>query len=151
MTHRRFIFTLEPLRAVRQHAELMAMQELARELDRAAAIQRELEAAQTRMAGARAAAVPAPVTTAAELASRQSYLERVERELEESRLRDSVQAASVEESRTRVQDAARERETLDRVAAKRRVAHNLESARQERTANDQIALLMRGPGLGEVA
>jgi flagellar export protein FliJ len=137
---RRFRFNLEPLRAVREHAELVAMRELAGELAQAAELQRELEATEFRLSAARSCdAAPA---TALELATRQAYLERVERELDEAKVRASVQEQHVASTRERLQHAAREREQVDRLEERRRAEHDAEQRRLERAAGDEISILM---------
>jgi flagellar export protein FliJ len=139
MTKRRFHFKLEPVRTLRENAELNAMKELAGELERAARLRQELDAAAGRLADAR---VPHAdeVTTGTDLAFQQAYLERVERELAAARQRTAVQDGQVEHSRVRLAAAVRARQTLDRLEERRRSAHDLEQRRLERAAADEISL-----------
>lgn len=141
MSAKRFTFTLEPLRTVREHAELVAMRDLAGELEQAALLRREVHSTEERLAAARAVD-GAGASTAVELAARQAYLERVERELAEARVRSSVQEGHVDASRTRLQHAAQEREQVDRLADRRRAQHDQEQRRRERDAGDEISMLM---------
>ncbi|HVV58462.1 MAG TPA: flagellar FliJ family protein [Gaiellaceae bacterium] len=138
MTKRRFQFKLEPVRTLRENAELNAMKELAGELERAARLRQELDAVAGRLADAR---LPlADVTTGTDLAFQQAYLERVERELDEARRRTAIQDGHVEHSRIRLAAAVRARQTLDRLEERRRSAHELEQRRLERAAADEISL-----------
>jgi flagellar export protein FliJ len=138
MTKRRFQFKLEPVRTLRQNAELNAMKELAGELERAARLRQELDAAAVRLADAHTP--PDEVTTGTDLAFQQAYLERVERELADARRRTAVQDGHVEHSRIRLVAAVRARQTLDRLEQRRRSAHDLEQRRLERAAADEISL-----------
>lgn len=139
MTKRRFHFKLEPVRTLRENAELNAMKELAGELERAAYLRRELDAAAGRLADARTPLAD-PVMTGSDLACQQAYLERVERELADARQRTAIQDGHVEHSRVRLAAAVRARQTLDRLEERRRSAHDLEQRRLERTASDEISL-----------
>ena len=82
MQHR-FQFTLEPVRMLRRNAERAALKTLADELARAAAIERELTLAETRLTDALDDSIP--VSTAAEIVGRQRYVERIERVVAELR------------------------------------------------------------------
>jgi len=141
MSAKRFTFTLEPLRTVREHAELVAMRDLAGELEQAAALRREVLTTEERLSSARVGDVDGAVS-AVDLAARQAYLERVERELAEARVRASVQDGHVDASRARLQHAAREREQVDRLAERRRAQHEQEARRREQQAGDEISILM---------
>jgi flagellar export protein FliJ len=138
MTRRRFQFQLEPLRTLRENAELNVMKELAGELAHAHALQAEAAAVERRLAEAR---TPSSATTAADLSARQAYVERLERELDETRQRERIQERRVEETRARLALAVRDRQTLDRLEQRRRAVHDLELRRVERTDADEISLL----------
>ncbi len=138
MTKRRFHFKLEPVRTLRENAELSAMKELAGELERAASLRQELDSANERLADART-----PLgggVTGSDLAFHQAYLERMERELSDARQRTVIQDGHVEHSRTLLAAAVRERQTLDRLEQRRRSAHDLEQRRLERADADEISL-----------
>jgi flagellar export protein FliJ len=137
----RFTFTLQPVRRIREHAELLAMRDLAGELRHAAELDRELDVVEDRLADAQR---PEPGgLSAVELAARQLYLERIEREVADSKLRTQVQDGHVEASRERLQHAAREREKVDKLAERRRAEHEREQRRRERDAGDEISIQMR--------
>lgn len=138
MTKRRFHFKLEPIRTLRENHEQTVMKELAGELDQAAARRRELDALQQRLLAAREPAGHA--ASGIDLAIRQAYVERVERELREARHRVAVQDDHVETTRTRLALAVRERQTLDRLEERRRRSHDAEARRLERADADEISL-----------
>jgi len=141
MTKRRFHFKLEPVRTLRENAELTAMKELAGELERAASLRQELDTAEERLADART-----PLgygddgVTGSDLAFHQAYLERMERALADAHHRTVIQDGHVEHSRTLLAAAVRERQTLDRLEQRRRSAHDLEQRRLERADADEISL-----------
>jgi flagellar export protein FliJ len=139
MTKRRFVFKLEPLRAVREHAERVAMGDLAGELRQAAELELQVDAAEGKLADARHTGGG---VTAADLATRQAYVERIERELEEARRRVQAQELHVRASRARLQDAARERETVDKLEERQRAAFDQETRRRERDATDELSVQM---------
>lgn len=141
MTKRRFTSKLQSVRAVREHAELVAMRDLAGELRHAAALRQELTAAHDRLETARNAGDNGGVS-AAELRVRQAYVERVERELAYARMRATAQDDHVEATRLRLQEAARERETVVKIEGRRRAAHDLETRRLERAAGEELAVQM---------
>jgi flagellar biosynthesis chaperone FliJ len=114
------------------------MKSLADELQRAAAIERELTLAEARLEAARDDS--ARVQTAAEMAARQRYVERIEGVVEELKLCGSRQAMLVEAARADVADAMREREAIERLEHRRRGAHAAESRRLDRIAADEISL-----------
>jgi flagellar export protein FliJ len=139
MTKRRFHFKLESLRTLREHAELNVMKELAGELGHAASLRRELSAVEERLNDARAPIVEA--STASELLVRQTYVERMESELHAARHRTAAQDGHVEQTRLRLAEAARARQTLDLLEERRRAVHTLETRRLERNDNDEISLI----------
>jgi flagellar export protein FliJ len=139
MTKRRFHFKLEPLRVLRENHEQAVMKELAGELEQAAELRRELGLVEERLVAARQPAGSG--VTGAELAVRQAYVERIERELREARHRVVVQDGHVETTRARLAHAVRERQTLDRLEERRRAAHELELRRAERVDADELSLV----------
>ena len=72
--------------------------------------------------------------------SRQCYVERIERVVAELKEGRDRQALLVEAARRDVADTMREREALDRLEGRRRVAHATEGRRLDRVAGDEIAL-----------
>jgi flagellar export protein FliJ len=141
MARRHFSFSLEPVRAVRENAERVAMRDLAGELEHAARLQRDVDTTMGRLSDARGGGETGPMT-ALDLAARQLYLERMERELAEARVRAAAQDQHVEASRDRLRHAAQEREQVDRLQQRRRAEHDLETRRLERAENDEISILM---------
>jgi flagellar export protein FliJ len=134
---RRFQFALEPVRMLRRDAERAAMKSLADELQRAAAIERELELAEARLQAARR---DGGAGTGADLAARQRYVERIEGVVEELKLCAGRQIMLVDAARRDVGTAMREREALERLEDRRRGAHAAEGRRLERIAGDEIAV-----------
>ncbi|HZO95790.1 MAG TPA: flagellar FliJ family protein [Gaiellaceae bacterium] len=137
MTRRRFRFSLEQIRRLRRHAEREAMRSLASELERAAFLERELELLERRLEAARRRGGGA---SAADLASRQAYLEHLEREVAGARARAGRQRARVEDLRGELARVVRDRESIDRLKERRRALHESEGRRAERLAGDELAL-----------
>jgi flagellar FliJ protein len=137
-----FRFRLERVRALREHGEAIAQQELAGALTRRGKCEEELHDAEARLDGARTAQrdTGAGATSATDLLARQAYLERVEQ------MRDATVAdlhrhdAEVAERRDRLTEAARAREALERLKERRRADFDLEAARQDGRELDEVAL-----------
>jgi flagellar export protein FliJ len=136
---RPYRFGLESVRAVREHDEWSAMKALADELACAESLAAAARDAELRLAQAR---VPLVDGDATELQARQAYLERLEREHTAIRHSVQVQESRVEASRTRLDEAVRERRILDQLDEKRRAAHDVETRRRDRVEGDE-ALAMR--------
>ena len=79
--------------------------------------------------------------TARELSVRQLYAERLERECTEAHARSERQQANVEQARSRLAFATREREQVDHLEQRKRGAHDTETRRLEATESNEIALL----------
>jgi flagellar FliJ protein len=132
-------FRLERVRALRERREDEAKMELATALadQRAAAHQLGLTAEQIELA--RRSQHRVGSSSAAELLSRQAYLERLEStqrlNLEELQLRENA----VTGSRTALTHAAQERQALERLKAKGAAAHRRELDRVESVTLDEIA------------
>ena len=146
MTSRRFKFTLESIRTVREHSQQVAMRQLAHELDRAAELGAELGTAEALLAEACATRLES--TTAGDLTARQAYVERRERELGDARVRAQVQEGHVTKGRDQLAAATLDRETLDRLAERQRAAHQSLERRADRIRSDEISLGMRRQHLG---
>ncbi len=125
------------------------MQALASELAEAGELELRLGAAEQRLVAAREEG--AGSLGALELAQRQLYRERIERELDDARMRASLQARAVQHARDQLDVAAREREALDRLEERRRAEHSQELDRAERLVVDEIAAKMRPNGFGATA
>jgi flagellar FliJ protein len=150
MTSRRFHFKLEPVRALREQAELHAMKELADELAREAALRAEAEAAAARLAAARTA--PQPVASGPELRAHQVFLERREREVQQAHEQVGIQEQQVELRRADLEVASRDREVLERLKDRRRVEHETAAARAEQAHVAELTLARyRPPALGGAA
>jgi flagellar export protein FliJ len=139
MSPRRSHSSLDSVRRLRKQVELGAMKALADELEQAAVARRELDAVEDRLTAARGRTFA--IETAATLAGRQAYLERVERELAAAQARETAQHEHVEASRARLADAARERKTVEKLDERRRAAQAAEARRLERVRADETALL----------
>jgi flagellar export protein FliJ len=146
MRRSRFHFKLDSVRTVRKHSESLAMQALASELAEAGELELRLGDAEQRLVAARQQGSGA--LGALELAQQQLYRERIERELEDARLRATLQARAVQNARDQLDLAAREREALDRLAERRRLEHLQEVGRAERAAADEITVRTRPNGIG---
>jgi flagellar export protein FliJ len=138
-----FRFRLERVRAVRERKEKLAQQELARSLTRLSGTRQQLRSAEAEIERAQAeqrSAVTAPGRLdAAELQSRQAFLERVE-------ARRSLRAQDVRRGEVEVAErnaelvlAAGEHEMLNRLRDRRRGEHERETARRESKVLDEIA------------
>ena len=139
-----FRFRLERIRVLRQRKEELAKRELASSMtrllcseDRVRAVDANLERAH---ADQRVAAGELTVLSAAELAARQAFVERVEGQR-------SVGVRELKRSEAEVADrgaalgrAARDMKMLDRLKQRHRAAHDLQSARRESNALDEMAL-----------
>jgi flagellar FliJ protein len=139
---RRFTFRLEPVRVLREQVETEAKEALARELAVFSSLSAELDAASRRLTDAQATVVPAPGAelTGSDLAGQQAYLERLERERLSATFSVSAQEHQVESKRSRLADAARDREALERLKSRKEERHRLSLARAEEAALGEIAL-----------
>ena len=138
-----FRFPLERLRALRERGEDLAKQELAGALHRQASSAERLRLMGERVAGAfaaqRAASAGAP-TSAADLAAHQAYLERMEQVRAAGQRDLARQDAEVGARRDALREAARQRQTLERLKERRRADHARAAARAEGAVLDEIAL-----------
>lgn len=137
-----FRFRLERVRALRKHGEDLAKQELAGALTRRSACAEALRADEARLDDARTAhrdAGAAPLS-ATELVARQAYLERMERSVAAAALDLDLSDDEVASRRDVLAQAARARETLERLKERQRSEHARELARREGVELDEIAL-----------
>jgi flagellar FliJ protein len=137
-----FRFRLERVRALREHGEDLAKQELAGALVRREECEDELQAAEQSLDRARDAQRDAGSagTSATDLIARQAYLERVERARDATVLDLAGHEADVATRRDLLAEAARARQALERLKERRRTDHDLETARQEGRELDEVAL-----------
>jgi flagellar FliJ protein len=136
----RFIFTLEPVRALREQAERQAQEALARELLLQQARRAQLQEAARRTALARRRAAAGSRTSGRDLQSQQAYLERTERD--EASARDVLarQEQVVADERGRLLAAAQEREAMERLKRRRRAEHARDALRIETDMLGEVGL-----------
>ena len=141
---RPFTFKLERVRALRERKEDLAKEELAASLAlrvRGEAMLRAAAEGVEQARGVQRSAAGAPMT-AAELQAAQAYLERTERERESASLALDRRDAEVDARRMALQNAAREREVLERLKERRRAEHVREEGRREGAVLDEMAITM---------
>ncbi|HEX4438282.1 MAG TPA: flagellar export protein FliJ [Solirubrobacteraceae bacterium] len=140
-----FRFRLERVRAVRERKEKLAQQELARSISRLSSTREELRSAEEVLERAqdeqRSAAGP---VGAAELQSRQAFLERIEARRTVSELDVTRGEAEVADRNADLVVAAGEHEMLNRLRDRRRGEHERESMRRENKVLDEMAARARG-------
>jgi flagellar export protein FliJ len=132
-------FRLERVRALRERSEDQAKQVLADSLARDAAAQSSVAEAAARIGSAQAALASA-ATDAAVMRARQAYLE-----LSEANHRATIEQRNgttrlVEASRAKLVEAARARQSMDRLRDRSLAAHQLQNGRREQATLDEIAL-----------
>jgi flagellar protein FliJ len=142
MGERPFRFRLERVRALRERAE-----DHAKELLAAQMAERERWAAKLAEAGvtleqARGGQLGATSGggSIADILAHQAFIERAEREQQAAELDLSRQDAEVEARRTALQQAARDRQILERLKDKQEAAHRLETERRLGAELDELAL-----------
>ncbi|HEY1597304.1 MAG TPA: flagellar export protein FliJ [Thermoleophilaceae bacterium] len=141
---RPFTFKLERVRALRERKEDLAKEELAASLALRLRGEAMLQAAVESVEQARGAqrgGSGAPMT-AQDLQAAQAYLERTEREHEFASLNLDRQDAEVDMRRSALQNAARERQVLERLKERRRTEHRREADRREGVLLDEMAITM---------
>jgi flagellar FliJ protein len=135
-------FRLERIRSLRERSEDRAKQALAESLNRERTAADAVAAAAARIADAREslAVVPGVAVDAATLFAHQTYLERTEAAHRASLSSLAGARRGVGERRGELIEAARARQSLDRLRDRSLAAHLAESGRRERAALDEIAL-----------
>jgi flagellar protein FliJ len=138
----RFVFRLEAVRSLREQHQQQAQQHLANELVLRDQRARELDDAARRVDRALNDAAPSPgaSATAQQLAARQAWVERVQREQDSARDGLARQETQVAAGRERLQIASRDREVLERLRARRLSAHEREAARRDEATLGEVAL-----------
>jgi len=142
-----FTFRLEPVRSVRKQAEARAREELANEL-----AQRMRGESLLRQAAAAAAAAretgrrTAQRASGRELIAAQTWIERSERRQHDAALELDRRDAEVAARRETLTRAARERQSIDKLAERRRSEHDRAWARRSQGELDEIALAMHRRG-----
>jgi len=145
---RPFTFKLERVRALRERKEELAKEELAASLALRLRGEAMLHAAYENVEEARKLQRSAALSsmTASELQAAQAYLERTEREREIASLDLHRRDAEVDARRTALQNAAREREVLERLKERRRDEHRREADRRAGALLDEMAITMHRRG-----
>jgi flagellar protein FliJ len=141
---RPFTFKLERVRALRERKEELAKEELAASLALRLRGEAMLRAAAENVEQARGTrrAAAGEAMTAHELQAAQAYLERTQRERESASLDLDRRDAEVEARRSALQNAAREREVLERLKERRRCEHRREADRRQGALLDEMAINM---------
>lgn len=144
---RRFRFKLEAVRELREQAETSAKEALARELALGREREEELAEATARLSAARQSCVVSPEHTidAAELRTRQDYIERRELERAVAALNAETQAERIEAGRRVLALAAREREAVERLRRWQERDHARASERAEQRLLEDIGLRTPSP------
>jgi flagellar protein FliJ len=142
MTGPSFRFRLERVRALRERTEDQAKQAFAGAMQERVRSEREVKVAAERIAKAREAqlTLTSAPTSATELLARQAYLERSERAHRASQEDLGRRDLLLEQRREQLTDAARDRQTLERLKERRREEHQQEQLRIEAVTLDEIAL-----------
>jgi flagellar protein FliJ len=137
-----FRFSLERVRALRERTEDQAKEALAGAMQDQQRSEREVQAAAERVARAREAQLDGTSVrlSAQDLITRQAYLERSEQAHRVSQQVLDQTEMRVDQRRTALTEAARERQALERLKESRRQEHVLEAARVENATLDEIAL-----------
>lgn len=137
-----FRFRLERVRALREHGEDLAKQDLAGAMIRRSECEERLRDADDQLDGARTAqrSVGAAPTTALDLVARQAYLERVEQARADTARDLDRHDVEVQDRRDSLAQAARAREALERLKRRSRASFDLETARAEGRDLDEIAI-----------
>ena len=138
MNKRNFHFRLEPIRMLRKEAEQSVLKEYAGELACVEQLRKELRVVEERLQAAHQA--PRASMTAHELASRQLYLELIERRCAEAGARVQRQEQNLERTRQRLETATRHRSVLDRLEGRRRSAHDAEARRVDAIEGSEVML-----------
>jgi flagellar export protein FliJ len=139
MSKRKFQFRLEPIRGLRRDAEQSVMKELAGELNAAETLRSAVKLAEARLRQAQLA--PNEPLSARELAGRQHFVERLERERLDAQSRLERQESHVETARLRLTEATRKRRMLDHVEGRRRAVHDAEALKVENDERQELSLL----------
>jgi flagellar protein FliJ len=143
VTHPRFQFRLERVRALREQLEDMSKEELAQSLGHRLRVEAELQSALDDVDGAHRAqlhAVGSEGVSGQDLVAAQAYLERTNRKRDLAAEHLKQREAEVSERREALAAAARERQTLERLKDRKRAEHTLEARRAESVALDELAI-----------
>jgi flagellar protein FliJ len=145
---RPFTFKLERVRALRERTEELAKEELAASLALRLRGEAMLQAAAENVEQARGLqrTTAGAAMTSNDLQAAQAYLERTERERLSAELDLDRRDAEVDARRSALQNAARDREVLERLKERRRGEHVRAADRREGALLDEMAITMHRRG-----
>jgi flagellar FliJ protein len=141
---RPFRFGLQRVREIRAHDEDQAKERFAASLDARVRGEAVLRAAEDRLTDAKSGVLSPTMgpLTGASLVSRQAWVERLEHDRADARLRMSNYEAELQRRRVELTQASQQREVLDKLEERQREEHRLEAARVETGELDEMALQM---------
>jgi flagellar FliJ protein len=141
---RPFRFGLQRVREIRAHDEDQAKERFAASLNARVRGEAVLRAAEDRLTDAKSGVLSPSLgpLTGASLVSRQAWVERLEHDRADARLRMSKYEAELQRRRVELTQASQQREVLDKLEERQREAHRLEAARVETGELDEMALQM---------
>jgi flagellar FliJ protein len=139
-----FRFRLERVRALRERKEDLAKQQLASALSRMSGSRERLQTLDVDLERARVeqrqATSVSGAVSAAELAARQAFVERVEGQRRAGAHELSQHEAEVANRGVELGNAARDHEMLERLKERHRTQHHREAERRESNNLDEIAI-----------
>ena len=137
-----FRFRLERIRELRERKEDEAKRALAEAITEHFRAEEEVRAAERRIAGARASQLQAAASrrSGLELVAHQAYLERTETARRASMHALDRRELELNDRRDELGEAARDRQTLERLKERRRAEYQREAARIESLMLDEIAI-----------
>jgi flagellar FliJ protein len=147
--HPSFTFRLERVRSLRERAEEAAQEELARGLSHRIRGQALLQEATHAVSGARDTGRDTVLTTGAsgaDLLAAQAWMERAELRRLDAVADLGRRDADVTRSREALVEAARARESIERLKRRRRADHDAEGLRRAQITLDEIALTVHRRG-----
>ena len=142
---RPFRFGLQRVREIRAHDEDQAKERFAASLSERVRGEALLRAAEDRLRDAQSGTIDTASggfgpLTGATLVSRQAWVERLELQRADARLRMASHEAELQRRRLELTDASRAREVLDKLELRQREAHRQASERIENAELDEMAL-----------
>jgi flagellar FliJ protein len=139
-----FRFGLERVREIRAHDEDQAKERFAASLNARVRGEAVLRAAEQRLRDAQTDPIATTFgpLTGATLVSRQAWVERLEHDRADAKLRMSAHEAELQRRRAELTSASQARQVLDQLKQRQREAHRLEAERVENGELDEMALQM---------
>jgi len=141
---RPFRFGLQRVREIRAHDEDQAKERFAASLNARVRGEAVLRAAEDRLRDAQSGVTQpglGPLTGPA-LVARQAWVERLEHDRADAKLRMSSYENDLQRKRSELAQASQAREVLDKLEERQREEHRLESERAESERLDEMALQM---------